>query len=204
MSKMLRIMIIAFAVIIVILTIILIVAQPKEKNMTNTATNIAPTNTSLTTNTATEPVNTNATPVANANINTAPTISPDEAVQQAIRSNAISFAQIYGSYSTHEPYTNLEAARILMSASYKKATDAILAKHADDSPTMAYYGVETRALSATISNYVSNTSATVLIKTQRRESVGTSSNGRVSYEDLALTFVTEQGVWKVDSATWDE
>ena len=64
-----------------------------------------------------------------------------------------------------------------------------------------YYGVTTRALKTDLQEYGAVYSK-VTVSTQRQESVGASSNSKVIYKDIEISFVKEDGIWKVDSAFW--
>jgi len=198
------ILIIAVLMLLIISTVLLFLASRRPATNGNTANTAVVTNTLVNAAPVTNsPINTNTITV-----NTAPlptntvVIDPAEAERQILRSTAVSFTQIYGSYSTHQPYANIASARVLMSQRFRTASDRILADHADDSPTAAYYGLETTAVSVTIGT-LDLSAAEIAVSVQRRESVGTSANARILYDILNLTMVKEQNQWRVDAATWE-
>lgn len=209
MPRVLKIALFSMVGVVIIVTIVLIIATmtqsdtPTENANVNTTEN---TNADVPANTDTTS-NSNATPSENVNsdvlqnTNQGGTQSDEKSI---IRSNAHSFAQIFGSYSTHQPYANIESAKILMSKDLASWADGILNTRASNLPSKAYYGIETYALSTEITAFTAGESADVTVTTQRRESIGTTANKRTFVQKLLLTMVVESGVWKVDTATWEE
>lgn len=118
----------------------------------------------------------------------------------SIQSASKTFTERYGSYSTEAEFANLRDVLTLMSASFAAETEAFI-----DGATSAaeYYGVTTRVISVSVdaTDDVAGT-ATVTVTTQREEAKQDIQNITVRYQDLRLTFVTEDGAWKVSSATW--
>lgn len=64
-----------------------------------------------------------------------------------------------------------------------------------------YYGMATTTLSAAIKQQQSDRTV-IFVQTQRKETRGVLSNARYLLEDLTITFVREEGLWKVESAVW--
>lgn len=109
-----------------------------------------------------------------------------------------SFVTRYGSYSNEANFANLEDVLPLASASF----DAQLQNTIDTGvPPEEYYGVSTSIVTVKVDEKSEATSQ-VTVTTQREEAVGSTQNTSVKYQDIVLTFVMEDGVWKVDSATW--
>jgi hypothetical protein len=118
----------------------------------------------------------------------------------SLQSASKTFAERYGSYSTEANYANLRDVIPLMDASFGAATQAFVDAA---TPPAEYYAVTTRVISVSVDvqDEAAGT-ATVTLTTQREEARGSMQNVSVRYEDLRLTFVTEEGTWKVSSATW--
>lgn len=118
----------------------------------------------------------------------------------SLQSASKTFAERYGSYSTEAEFANLRDVLPLMSASLAAETEAFIE---GATPAAEYYGVTTRVISVTV-DAVDETegTATVTVTTQREEAKGDIQNITVRYQDLRLTFVMENGTWKVSSATW--
>lgn len=119
-------------------------------------------------------------------------------IDVALQSLAITFTERYGSYSTESSFANLYDVMDIMTVSFRDETQAFITSSKASSP---YYGVTTRVLSV---NIVSSdeTSAVVKVATQREESKGSVQNSEIKYQDLLLTCVEEDSVWKVSSAIW--
>jgi len=110
------------------------------------------------------------------------------------------FVERYGSYSNEANFANLEDVLPLMSASFASETQAFI-----ESATAPeeYYGVSTRVITLDVERQDEDAGeAQVAITTQREEAVGSPQNSETKFQDIILTFIVEDGVWKVDSATW--
>jgi hypothetical protein len=119
-------------------------------------------------------------------------------IDVALQTLAVSFAERYGSYSTESSFANLYDILPMMTAALRSQTEDFIAK---SSVSSLYYGVTTRVLSVDVSTS-DKTMATVTVSTQREESKGSAQNSEIKYQDLFLTCVEENGVWKVSSAIW--
>jgi hypothetical protein len=110
------------------------------------------------------------------------------------------FAERYGSYSNEANFSNLVDVLPLMSASFAQETEQFIESN---EPPEEYYGVSTRVITVSVDSQdeVSGT-AQVSITSQREESVGSPQNRETKFQDIVLTFITEEGSWKIDSATW--
>ncbi len=110
------------------------------------------------------------------------------------------FVERYGSYSNEANFSNLVDVLPLMSASFASETEQFIASN---DPPEEYYGVTTRVITVSVDSQDETTgSAQVSITSQRQESVGTPQNSEIKFQDIVLTFITEGGSWKIDSATW--
>lgn len=129
--------------------------------------------------------------------------------QQAVTVNNLTktaavFAEKFGSYSNQEAgYDNIRDLRIFMTDAMKVWSERFIvesgAKTADD----IYYGVTTKALSSKMINFNEDEArAEIMIKTQRREAIGDSSNFQVNYQDIKIIMKKVGDIWKVDGAYW--
>lgn len=118
----------------------------------------------------------------------------------SIQSASKTFSERYGSYSTEAEFANLRDVLPLMSAAFAAKTQAFID---GATPSAAYYGVTTRAVTIRV-NATDEAAGTadVTVTTQREEAKDVPQNVSVRYQDLELTFIMEDGEWKVDSAVW--
>lgn len=110
------------------------------------------------------------------------------------------FVTRFGSYSNEANFANLKDVLPLTSTSFSAELQNII----DTSvPPEEYYGVTTSIVTVKVveKDETAGTASTI-ITTQREEAVGSLQNVSVKYQDIVLTFVREESVWKVDSATW--
>lgn len=108
------------------------------------------------------------------------------------------FVTRYGSYSNEANFANLEDVLPLVSASFAaRLQNTIDTGVAPED----YYGVSTGIVTVKVDEK-NETTSQVTVTTQREEAVGSPQNTTVKYQDIVLTFVNEEGTWKVDSATW--
>ncbi len=145
-------------------------------------------------------------------VNTAPapvthpvtTQAPKPAAEANLGRLAAAFAERYGSYSNLDnDFANLVALKVFMSSGMIGRTDAYIAKEQGKPPAKEHYGITTRAINTTTTAFAdADGRAEISVKTQRQEFVGNTPNGTVKYQDVDIAFVKEDGVWKVNSATW--
>lgn len=110
------------------------------------------------------------------------------------------FVERYGSYSNEANFQNIRDVIPLMSAEFAAATTADLATK---TPPNGFYGVTTRVITVkVVSQSEADGTADVVLSTQRTEENGSAQNTKTKYQDVELTFVSESGVWKVDSVKW--
>ena len=111
-----------------------------------------------------------------------------------------SFVTRYGSYSNEADFGNLTDVLPLMSASFASETEAFIQTAVAPEES---YGVTTSIITVTVDSQNTETGeAQVTIMTQREEAIGSTQNTSVKYQEVVLTFVMEDGAWKVDSANW--
>lgn len=117
---------------------------------------------------------------------------------------AASFAERYGSFSnTGGDFSNVEDLEVFMSAKMMAETDAYVARERSKPAPKKHYGITTRAINETVKLFSEDAGAAdIVVKTQRQEFVGNTPVGKVTYKDIRIAFIKENGQWKVDSAIW--
>lgn len=128
-----------------------------------------------------------------------------EADAEAVKKIAMSFAERFGSFSNHSNYSNLEDLKIFMTKNMGEWSDGYLAAiRKEKSSTGEYYGVITKAVSASVSKFDNvQGQAEVLVITRRQETKG-NNVGAYFDQQLVLKMAKEGGVWKADSASWQK
>ena len=148
---------------------------------------------------------------ASVTINNSPTPEPvvpapvPKAVDSsaAIKRLASAFAERYGSFSSLGDYENQTDLMPLMSDAYATRTDATVAALRAKPTATEYFGTTTRAINAKLESLDEDGgNAVVMVKTQRQASMADGTAPKVTYQDILVTFVKENGAWKVDSAKW--
>lgn len=135
---------------------------------------------------------------------TAQKATDEEVAKMTLVKMASSFAERLGSYSNQENYANIINLKIFMTVSMQKWADSYVAAAKKANPYSGYYeGLTTHAVTSEIKNFdnVGGT-ADILIHTQKVQLTATSTNNASYNEDLMVTFVKENGQWKVDNAKW--
>lgn len=139
---------------------------------------------------------------------TAP-ISPKEVEEKQNVNNLIkiasAFAERFGSYSNQNSFQNIQDLQIFMTDSMKNWSKSYVAdSKSQQKDNSIYYGITTKSLSTEVVNYnEGGDTAEILVKTQRREAMGSTSNAEVYYQDILIKMKQEKSdIWKVDSAFW--
>lgn len=122
-------------------------------------------------------------------------ISEDKSYPLGLRQLAMSFAERYGSYSSDEMLKNIEDLKPLMTPSLVNRIKP------DVVSSTVFIGFSTKAISLQLVNS-SESNATVMVKTQRTQSIGSGQENRVFYSDLELKIVKLNNEWKVDGVQW--
>lgn len=117
---------------------------------------------------------------------------------------ASAFAERFGSFSNQSDYGNIRDLQIFMTESMKNwAENYINDARIKKTQTTIYYGIVTKAISNEVKQFDADTGqAEILIKTQRRESAGITSNSTTFYQDIIIKYAREQNVWRVDGIYW--
>ncbi len=114
-----------------------------------------------------------------------------------VEETAFSFAERFGSYSSDNPFGNLEDLQSLMTPELEKEVQEIIAAGTE---RQEYYGYDARALSSRFLSF-SEDRAVILVSTQRVRYFENQSS-KVYYQDIRLELVKQPDGWKVAEAVW--
>jgi len=130
--------------------------------------------------------------------------SKTEVSQDDLIRMAAAFTERFGSYSNQSDYGNIRDLKIFMTLKMQDwAEDFIEQARVRETEAKIYYGITTKAITQIVKQFDQTAGqAEILVKTQRREAVGTTSNVTTFYQDIIIKFVREKGIWKVDDAYW--
>ena len=114
------------------------------------------------------------------------------------------FTEFFGSFSTDSNYSNVTGLKIYMTQNMQKWADGFVADaKKNKSKEAGYFGVTTKTVSVKTDSFSEEQGkAEVIVSCQRREATGTSTNARIYYQDMSVSFLKEKGVWKVNEAKW--
>ncbi|TAL19016.1 hypothetical protein EPN90_04715 [Patescibacteria group bacterium] len=129
-----------------------------------------------------------------------PAANDEALLQNALVVAARDFAERYGSYSTEGDYENLEILLPSMTDKFRSQTETQIAKNRKTGSKKSV-GVTTKALSVKPEEAMTKGNLNrVRVLTERL----TTANGAttISYEELVLTFLYQESLWKADSAEW--
>lgn len=124
--------------------------------------------------------------------------------EEDFKAVAKSFAERFGSYSSHGNYENILQSKEFMSKEMKSWADSYVANLKNNSQYSGeYYGMITSALtSPKIEKFnPKSNQVEVLVPTQRFETKGTAEESVFS-QDIKIVFIKEGGEWLVNSASW--
>jgi len=147
------------------------------------------------------------TPVIKENKQITINVEPKSVNKEMLAQIASSFAERFGSYSNQSNYSNVNDLRIFMSQSMENWADSYIKENrAKAQANDIYYGITTKSVSSEVKDFDDALGkSTILIKTRRREALGTTNNVSKTYnQDILITFVKEKGAWKVNSAYWQD
>ena len=132
------------------------------------------------------------------NKNTLPPVSYEEKEKAQLQQLVSAFVERYGSYSNQTDFENLTDLMPFMSQSLKRwAENLIDSKRVNSNSQAPYYGVTTKVLKTEIIEFTDEL-VKIKVATQKSEMFGTDYNSKVSYEDLTVSLIKEDEVWKVN------
>lgn len=124
-------------------------------------------------------------------------IQDDKSYPLGLKQLAMAFAERFGSYSTDEPVKNMEDLLPFMTDKMKNSSSLIVAT--DNSGI--FNGYSTKSLTSTLISS-NDGGATVVVKTQRTQTIGSEGITKTFYHDLELKAVRSGNDWKIDEAKW--
>ncbi|MBU1684190.1 hypothetical protein KKC56_01865, partial [Patescibacteria group bacterium] len=127
-----------------------------------------------------------------------------ETTIEDLKRMASAFAERFGSYSNHSDYSNISDLKIFMSNKMQVwADDFIKKQKINQEYSEIYSGITTQAILEEVKQFdVKSGNAEILVKTQRRESKGSINNASAIQQDIIIKFIKENGLWKINSAEW--
>ncbi len=161
------------------------------------------------TNTANVDTSSSSTPVVTTNTTVTATnvAQPSRPpLEQELQRLSRSFAERYGSYSNQTNFANLENLFVFMTPSLQRTTQRFIDdERAKQRDTSVYYGITTRVISVETKSFSENSgTASFVLHTYRRESIGTTSNSKTFEQALTITMQKDDGTWKVADAVWEK
>ena len=131
-------------------------------------------------------------------------VTKTEVSQAQLERLAASFAERYGSFSNQSNFQNLKDLMVFMSVDMQERVISyieVASKQRGD--TSNYFGMSTQSLVTNIEKLDNDKGeAVILVKTIRQEATGDINNINKKNQNIRLSFVKENGDWKVDKADW--
>jgi hypothetical protein len=114
------------------------------------------------------------------------------------------FAERFGSYSNQSNFSNINDLKLFMSQKMSNWADNYVTEQKKSGTTAIYYGITTKSVSQEVKNFDEDSGvASILVSTRRREANGTTNNvSNIFNQSILINFIKENGIWKVDSASW--
>jgi len=126
----------------------------------------------------------------------------EELGENDLKKMAGSFAERFGSYSSHSSYGNIEDLRVFMSESMRQWAESYIKEQVEkESQDNDYYGISSRSIVTKVQEFNKDRGrATVMVETQRTEKKG--DQEEVFNQSIQINFVKEDDDWKVNRAEW--
>jgi hypothetical protein len=118
---------------------------------------------------------------------------------------AASFAERFGSYSSHSNFSNIVDLKVFMSSKMEKWADSyVFEQRKQGIDKSIYFGITTKSVAEEVKSFDDDMGiASVLVLTRRREYTGSMNNLSNTYDqNVLIEFVNERGAWKVNDAVW--
>ena len=129
-------------------------------------------------------------------------VEPEPALgSTASRQMAELFAERYGSYSNQGDYENLRDLLPIMTARYRRSTEAFL-KTAESRSGQPFEGVTSKKVSAETRN-IDDDSAVIAVSLQQERTSG-SAAPTVGYRTLRMELQLVGDDWRVAASTWED
>ena len=131
--------------------------------------------------------------------------NPEKFSEEDLKKMALLFAERFGSFSNQSNFRNISDLKIFMSESMQKwADDYIKEQNEKMADNSIYYGIITKAVTTEVRQLDEAAGqAAVMVGTRRRETAMLDSNSSDTYnQDILISFVKENNLWKVNNAYW--
>lgn len=148
----------------------------------------------------TDQTSTSTTPSSTTpSMGTVPTAPPAPA---SVQTTTMIFVERFSSYSSESNFENVTDVLPLTTASLGTRLQTIARdQRAATGAGTAYYGISTKVISQKVEAETDAT-ASIVVSTQRAESIGSPGNTTVRYQDITVKLVKQGDTWKVDDFTW--
>lgn len=113
------------------------------------------------------------------------------------------FVERFASYSSESDFANVTDVVPLVTSTLATRLQASAKEQQINSADRAYYGISTKVISQKVQEQT-DSAATLLVSTQRAESIGSPGNTTVRYQDITVMLVKEGDSWKVNDYSWGE
>ncbi len=132
-----------------------------------------------------------------------PQVTQEQQVTASIASFVLPFVERFGSFSNQNNFENLSDLLPFMTASMNAWASRQINEAQGKPIPEIYKGVTTRTINHEIKSMdLDGGVAELLVHTQRKELVGTSTNFRTYDQDVLIRLKREKDVWLVDGAFW--
>lgn len=122
-----------------------------------------------------------------------------------IAKRSMSYAERFGSFSSHSDYGNFTDLKLYMTDSLKTWTDTYVAEQRQRAEGGVYYGIQTRALTTEVLSFDEEAgTARTRVGTERRESTEEIGGGLPYYQNLEISFRRVGGEWLIDGFYWEK
>ena len=130
-------------------------------------------------------------------------VSEEDKARGAITGIVLPFVETLGSYSNQGSFENLSNLLPFMTPSMKSWAQTQIDNARSNPIPEIYKGVSTRTINHTVSQIdLSEGVSEVMVETQRKEQVGTSTNFRTFNQNILVRLKKHNDVWLVDGAFW--
>jgi hypothetical protein len=129
----------------------------------------------------------------------------DNFTENNLKNLASSFSERFGSYSNHSNYGNFDDLEIFMTDNMKEWAKEFVDEEKEKEAPNDYYGITTKAIATNVKEFDKEKgTAEVVVSTKRKESEGQRSNSKTYDQKLTLEFIDQNGIWKVNKASWEK
>lgn len=148
--------------------------------------------------------NTAVTPPLDQNLNNNQAVGPIEPVnldEATIKTVSLNFSERFGSYSNQSALENFSDLELMTTPALRNYL--LTLKNQIDSENDAYYhGISTKAIKVEILNITENAAETMVSNQRVETNESQNIANKVTYQDLKLKLIKNNGQWLVDGAWW--